>query len=56
MGNSLSPFICNLFVGDLKEKLSTDHLFSKVSHRYVDDIVLLFATLEGMFCKTSKLH
>jgi PHD/YefM family antitoxin component YafN of YafNO toxin-antitoxin module len=38
MGNALSPFIANLFMGHMENKLKRRKLFPRVWVRYVDDI------------------
>lgn len=39
MGNSLSPFLCNLFINRLEEELAKDELFPSTWIRYVDDVL-----------------
>lgn len=38
MDDCLSPFLCNLFVNDLEEKLAKDDIFPRIWWRYVDDV------------------
>lgn len=38
MGNPLSPFICDTYVRNFEEKISTDPNFPRFWRRYVDDI------------------
>lgn len=39
MGNSLSPFLCNLYVNKLEEKLKLNVNFPRIWRRYVDDVL-----------------
>lgn len=41
MGLCLSPFLCNLFMITVEEKLKQNPLFPRFYHRYVDDIVAI---------------
>lgn len=41
MGNSLSPFLCNLYVNYLEEELMKCDLFPKTWFRYVDDVIAI---------------
>jgi hypothetical protein len=46
MGNALSPFIANLFMRYMENKLKRRRLFPRVWVRYVDDVLLWFTKTE----------
>lgn len=46
MGNSLSGFLCNLYVNSLEEKLSHQQKLPEVWHRYIDDVLAIVKTSE----------
>ncbi|XP_031637551.1 uncharacterized protein LOC116349982 [Contarinia nasturtii] len=43
MGLSLSPFLCNLFMVQVEERLKNYSLFPRFYHRYVDDCIAIVA-------------
>lgn len=41
MGNPLSPFVCNMYVGNLEKRISTHKNFPRFWRRFVDDILAI---------------
>lgn len=41
MGNPLSPFVCNMYVGALEREISTHPNFPRFWRRYVDDVLAI---------------
>lgn len=58
MGNSLSPFLANLFMSNLESNLQKESDFPKIWLRYVDDIFAIIKKndIDGMLHKLNNKH